>query len=679
VATGLQLIAPEGYATLVKSVTYVLLRNDSRLRRVVLVSFHDKSPAHGRHPQLAILMRAQFEQGLVPSKKGEAPAIVPVTAPTTLPPWLQDLEGLLFDTIESYNAPMKGRVRSPRDEVDHRVLAIQPAIEKIEDILQAEDPDFELNRIARACKPKVNETRFRLWFYVYIAFGYRKWALLPPRSEWGKWDRLDEKYAKTKPGRPNEHLGKQFGFRTDTDMVDKILQGFRKFAGECDNLAATWAMTVRKIFGGKVKRETGKPPVVFHPQGKPLPSYNKFYYYCRTRIGQEQMRVVMYGETRIRNEETPNRGALMDDLANIGERAYFDSRQVYEYPKSYIGNLPLPPLHTVDEVDGASGQTSGLGCSLGSERSGAYRMSLFCAAIRKSTFGRIVGVPISDERWPGSGLPAALFSDRGAGASEDVRAPLRRWQITVEVGPSYDPKSDAAESKHPRRKRQAGAPTYKNSGLTVIEMFKREVVRVMMKNDSDDALARASDRAVVEGNVKTPNELYKYLASNHRTSLIQISFEDAVRAFLDKVDFEAKSGQLYLGHRQYSSEAVFTSGLAKKILHAKKTVIPGYVLRPFPRFAWIEFNGQLVEVEAKRDGADSAHLASLPERDQIAAIRSKASGKRQAQQKVEVLAGQEEFHEETGKEWHSGKTKVGRSKAKTKESQDEARRIKQPA
>jgi hypothetical protein len=560
------------------------------------------------------------------------------------------------------------------------VLRIQPAILKINNILQADDPDFELNCIARACTPQEHETRFRQWFYAYIAFGYNKWATLPPRTKWGKWKRLDEKYAKTKPGRPYEHLGTQFGFRTNKDMVDKILQGFRQFAKECDNLTATWAMTVRKIFGGKVKRETGKPPVAFHPKGEPLPSYGKFYYYCRTQIGQEEMRLVMYGETRIRNDETPNRGALMDDLANIGERAYFDSRQVYEYPKSYIGNLPLPPLHVVDLVDGTSGQISGLGCSLGSERSGAYRMALFCAAIPKSMFGRIIGVPISDERWPGSGLPAALFSDRGAGASDDVRAPLRRWQITVEMAPSYDPKSDAtAESKHPRRKKKAGAPTYKNSGLTVIEMFKREVVRVMLKNDSDDALARASDRAVVEGNVKTPNDLYRDLDLNHRISVIHISPDDAVRVFLDDVDFEAKNGQLYLGHRQYSSEAVFTSGLAKKILHAKKTVIRGYVLQAFPRFAWIEFDGQLIEVEAKRDGTDSAHLASLPERDQIASIRSKASGKRQAQQKVEVLASQEEFYQETGKEWHSGKTKVGRPKAKTKESLDEARRIKQPA
>ena len=501
----------------------------------------------------------------------------------------------------------------------------------------------------------------------------------------GKWDRLSEEYVDAELGRPAVHLGEQFKFRTTSDMIDKCVAGFRKYAPKCDNLTEAWAMTVRLDFHATTERVNGKYVACARKNKdgslplrneKPIPSWDKFYYYIHARIGSEDVRRTLLGDTRHRNEERADRGSLTTDLANIGERAYFDSRKVPEYPKSYISNIPLPALHVVDLIDGASGVILAPGFSLGSEKGRAYRMSLFFAALNNKDLSRILGFPVD---LPGAGLPASLFSDRGPGASEEVRNSVDQWRIAVEMAPSFDPKSDAvAESKHPRSKKKQGVPTYKCSQHTVIALIKRDFCRIEHKNRSDDALGRASDRAVVEGGVKTPIELFDYLDRNHRTSMIQISPDQAVRAFLPKVTFAVKKARVYLGHRQYSAEALFASDVSKIIAQTKGLDIRGYVIPELPRVAWLEIAGRLVEVESIKDGADTAHLTSLPEREAIAKIRSTASGGRQAQQKVDVIAAQDTVREGTGHEWHAGTTKRGRINVKTPAARDESRRITQP-
>lgn len=681
----MQFIAPEGCGRLQKGVTYIMLRNDNMLRRVLFVSFHDKNKKIGRHAELTIMHRDLFEEGLAPGRRGREPAIVPVVHPATLPPWLTDLEGLNFDVLEKYMLPKRNRKQSPKDEVEQRVLNIQPALDNVADILLADNPDLALNRFAVASKPRINETRFRLWFYLYLAYGYNQWALLAPRTILGKWDRLAEEYLESELGRPAVHLAEQFRFRTTSDMIDKIVAGFRKYAPQCPNLTEAWAMTVREDFNATTELVNGKYVAVAQrnkdgsmpPRNeKPIPSWDKFYYYIHTRVGSEEVRRILFGDTRHRNEERADRGSLTADLANIGERSYFDSRKVPEYPKSYISNIPLPALHVVDLIDGASGVIRAPGFSLGSEKGSAYRMSLFFAALNNKDLSRILGFPVD---LPGAGLPAALISDRGPGASEEVRKAVNQWRITVEMAPSFDPKSDAvAESKHPRSKKKQGVPTYKCSQHTVIGLMKREFARIECKNRSDDAFGRASDRAVVEGGVKTPKELFDYLDRNHRTSAIQISLDQAVRAFLPKVTFTVKKGRVYLGHRQYSAEALFAPDVSRIIARGKDLNISGYVIAELPRVGWLELAGRLVEVESIRDGADTAHLASLPEREAIAKIRSTASGGRQAQQKVDVIAAQDIVREGTGKEWHAGTTKRGRINVKTPAARDESRRITQP-
>jgi len=434
-------------------------------------------------------------------------------------------------------------------------------------------------------------------------------------------------------------------------------------------------MTIRLDFGAKIIRKPGEKPRVYHSDGAPIPGFDKFYYHVRKAIGRDDYRKVLRGDRNVAYEETPIKGSLSDDLDSIGERAHYDSTHVKEYPKSYIGDYLLPALQTVYLTDGLGRQIMGIGASLGSEDYSSYMMSLFCAAIDKSKFGEIIGYPINDADWPGKGLPVCIFSDRGSGATDEIRRALKKWHVSVEMSPSHDPRTNAAsEAKNPRRKRKGGPPQYKASGHTVIELFRREIQRVITKNRSDDVSGVASDRALVEEGVKSPNDLHQYLFSRHRTSLIDITFDEAVRAFLKPVTFEFIKGRLYFKGREYSSSQFFSSGMALRMQQTKKPQSKGYVLPLFSRTAWLEFNGQLVEVKSKAHGTEA--LPSLQELEFIEADRSRLSGERQAERRVEIAAGQAEYKAETGKEWHSNTTHTGKPNVKSKKAQDEVRRLK---
>jgi hypothetical protein len=259
--------------------------------------------------------------------------------------------------------------------------------------------------------------------------------------------------------------------------------------------------------------------------------------------------------------------------------------------------------------------------------------------------------PKSGDAWP-LGLPSM---------SEKQRDMTRGGNATV-------------ETKHPRGKRTEGASTYRLSDLTVIELIKREVQRVIKQNRSSDVSRRTPDRAIVEDDVNSPNQLHAYLMKRHRSSLIHITFEEAVRAFLDPAKIIAKKGRLYFKGREYTSQDVFSSGLANQIAHSKNVELDGYVYPLVSRLVWIEFNGHLIEVRSKERQPDD--LASVAELEYIEPVRSKASGKRQAESHVKVLAAQDAFFQETGKECFAGQTRKGRAKVKTKLAIDVMQRIK---
>lgn len=677
-STGFQVLSPLGYAGLRPGKPYMLLRNDPVLQRAVLVTFEDvdpkaKKPGH-RNAHLKILSRAMYEAGLVAHREGVEPAILPVKKPSTLPPWLSSLEGVCFDADDKWTEKKtqnRTRKTSPLEEVERRIQIITPALKRKNEILSSDDPERLLNQIARKCDSPQNETRFRMWFFAYVAFGYNRWSLLPPRADWGKWARLDAKYAESELGRKSTTPESRFDARTTQDMIDGIVKGFKRYARGCPTMADTWAKTVRLIFRGKVARENGKYRIV--SKGKGAPNFDRFYYYVHRELGQEEVRRILYGETRINYEEAARVGPTWADMVNVGQRINIDASHIEEHPRSYIGNYPLGKLCITKIVDGLCGVILGIGFSLGSETERGYRYALFCAAISKAKFGEIIGWFILDEDWPCIGLPENTLSDNGPGSTKKVREAAQETNGGSTATPSHDPKINApVEAKNPRKKKPMGPPTYKVSKHTPIDLIRRETAMIMQKNRSDDVRDRTPAPAAMQAEVTCPIELYRYYVSLHRTSLRQISFETAVRTYLDSVEFEVDGGRLTFQGQEYYSEQSVLSGLAKFIRKRDGLKLTAYVMQLVTRYAWVEFQGQLVEVRTVIDGQE-AYL-SVEERQAVEKKKSKLNSKRDQNKKMGKVADQEAFKAATGKEWHSSTVRKGTFKL-SEMAKEEMRRL----
>jgi len=686
-ARGLQVIAPEGFKTLKKGVVYHMLRSDPILLRVLMVSFYDRSVQSKRllscrRYELAILSRDDYEKGLVPESPGKDAPIKIVGALVNLPPWLHHLERFNnLDSLPQLHSSTKHRTDSHAVHVDERAAILQSAIARIDEIFSSQNPERELNRLARACLPKAqNESRFRLWFFCYVAFGYNRWALLPPLSEWGKWDRAAPERQEKKFGRPSGHLGTQFGSGRRADVLEKCIQGFRKFAKKYDNLAETYAATMLKTFGCIVPPSVPGKHFFVHPKGEPFPSFEQFRYEVYKTIGAAEVRKVLYGEQRTRSEDDAVVGSYAESLSNIGEHGYFDSRVNFEHPRSYLSDDLIPKLHVVELIDGLTGHIQGIGFSLASETAQAYKAALFCAAIPKAKFGQILGLPICKDEWYGHGLPIGLTRDRGPGAADELAVAVKPWNIQLRLPPSYTPQSNSTvESKHRRSKRRTGAPEFVASKHTVIQMMRRETIRVITKNSTDCPQGRASDIAVVGGDVKTSGDYWRYMHDRHRSDLISnVPFEDAVRAFLVPIEFVVSKGRLFYQHREYRSAELMECGFSRAMRGMEGVLIKGFCYPMVMRTMWVDVKGQLVEVDAQMlSQDDDAELwVCQNELDAISAARSRASGARQAQKPIEIAAGFQKFKKVSGDDWHAGTRHSGRGKAKTKRALAEVALIK---
>lgn len=672
-STGIQVVSPMGYMGMLAGQPYMLLRNDARLRRVVLVRFEGvdakATTRQTRAAHVKVLSRDEYEAGLVPHREGVESAILTVKKPSTLPPWLSSLEGVCFDADDKWTLKEtrgRNRVNSPLEEVERRVQIITPAVRCIDTILSASKPERLLNQFARKCKPAQNESRFRMWFFAYIAFGHR-WALLPPRTDWGKWHRLEEKYVLSELGRKALTPESSFGARTSQSMIDGIVQGFKRYARGCGTMTDTWAKTVLRIFHGKIERVNGKYRIVSH--GKGAPSFHRFYYYVHRELGQEEVRRILYGETRINYKEAARVGPTWADLVNVGQRIHIDASHIEEHPKSYIGNFHLGKLCVVKIVDGLSAVILGVGFSLGSETARAYRYALFCAAISKSKFGEIIGLFIPDDDWSCIGLPDNTLSDNGPGASKNVRDATQETNGGSSATPSYDPKVNSpVESKNSRKKNRMGAPAYKVSKLTPIDLMRREVYLVMDKNRNDDVRERTPALAAMESDVKCPIELYLHYVSLHRTSLRQIGFADAVRTYLDPVEFGVKGGRLYFQNQEYYSEQSLKSGLAKFIRLRDGLKLKAYSMQLVPRYAWVEFQGQLVEVRMVIDGQEA--FISTQERQIVEKKKQELNAQRIQNKRMSKVAAQDVFKAATGKEWHNATIRKGTFKPSEKAKEE---------
>lgn len=680
---GTQYVAPEGYGLLGKDCVYHLLYNDSRTLTVSLVHFAvrpastrcKKKPVaklSSRVEPLANFLRmdrCSFEDGVRSDKI--------IVAPTqdTLPCWL---DGLIETNLEFSDERRKPYKKTHRERIDEKLAHIQPMVDQYKEVLASDDPERLLNRQARACTPRVNETRFRLWFFAYLAFGKKRFALHYPTQRIGRWQRLD---SDVKRGRPNKSKGKGYGCNASAGMIKKILKSYTRLRGLGVAPSLIYRRALVREFGCRTRR-SGKRGFCefFHPEGKPFPTKAIYWYHVEKTFGKDKVRETRIGSVAERSKFAPFRGSFSSDVVNLMERVENDAYVMKEAPRGLLDNSVLKPIRVARIRDVRCGIFTGIGFSFGAETALAYRMARFCQAISKVKFCYLFGMVITEDQWPSQGSSAGDAQDRGPGATSGAFSQDPQFEPVIKtLGPTYSGQSHAViESTHPRSLSNKEAPSFIRSDKNVVLLVRQEIDRLLGQNDSMDISNRIPDDLLELVDRPTPVCLWSALDRLGRNDAVPISFDEAVRAFLTKVPAIADRHGVRLFDRVFGSRAFDASGFRERLSGRQTVPVTVYVLDACVRHIWIEVQGRIIELDMQvqsRVTNDELYISLEDLRERAEFMKDQ---RRSLEEHRAATAAQREidFKAATGKDLDSGTRVAGRPKPNTRVALQEASEAK---
>lgn len=666
--TGIQLIAPDGFRELEKDMIYHFLKSDNVRDRTLLLRFggmNSKSPT----ATLIIMNRAHFENGL--SQK----AIIKAERQSNTPPWLADLEGLDLSLLD-LRRPAAKILHSER--IEKRLAIIQPILDRQNEILSSENPDFELNKYARACVPKQNETRIRLWFYTYLSFGMNAWNLTPSFCRIGMWSR-QEKFSTKKFGKPSIVRGAHHGYPVDKKMARKIIDSYVVHRGLGQPMTKIYSKAMGKTFGCIVETDRQQKKRYRHPLGIPFPSIDQYNYWVKKTFGAEDIQRTKYGDTRFRSRRAPSQGKFSEQLSNLLERIELDAYYTDDYPSGIIDGKILQSLCVVRGVCCTSGALVGIGFAFGKEHSSAYRMMLFSMALPKVEFCKLFGLEIRPEDWPCQGMSSYIAVDRGPGSKADLIHNIKDRFPIKEFAPSWSGQSKAAvESSHPRNISSEGQPTHIQSALNPVEMARREILQLIKDNHSSDASGRLTPAMMAAEIIPSPIGIWNYLDARARTDAYTMEFSHAVKTFLTPMEFVVKEDGVYQPGIRYDSAALRETSLLDQVATGQRTRIKGYLLDMAVRHVWVEVQGKIIQVDARAPIAvdeDELYL-SLAELKHLGENKRMADAEFRIHQRAANTEIFSKFEQATGKNWDDGKRKTGAAKPNSHASLMERNDIK---
>lgn len=589
-AIGTQYTAPNGWIFLKPNVRYWRVGDSTDKVFTVLAVFGEDKPS----VDVVRLPRRDFEQGL------QKEAVLTAEVQMTLPPWLHELEGLDLSRTDTQPRRIAHGKRTHRSIVDNRLTLIADALQHLPAILSAPNPLRVINRFAAEAEPPQNTARFRTWLLAYVCCGDNEWSLIENMHRNGKWDRNTEERLKVVRGRPSIHFAHRPYHPRDEDMQEKIKAGYLRFSRLGKSMHEIYALSMTAVFKCVPAPDAMGHPYWLQPEGHPFPSFGQFDYGCEIAFKPSSRQVTLYGEVRFRNKLAAIVGRVSEGVANLLEKCSIDASFSKLFPRGVLDDHLAPRICIVKLVCQAAGTVNGIGFALGGEKARAYKMALFCCAINKSRWGRFFGMEITEDDIPGEGLPANYASDRGAFVAEEVSQVLSAMKAGREMSPTHNPQSNATvESKNAREMHARGIPTYTVTKMNSIQLARYSINQVAEVNRSGSAVDRVTREMADEIQNAVPIEVWKFLDKRARNDSKAISFDEAVRRFLTPVIFRSRNGMLFLKAMRYTSDALEGSSLPKLIRNCDGFEIHGYIIDIVVRFAWIEHEGHLIEVEAR--------------------------------------------------------------------------------
>lgn len=685
IGPGTALKVPQGYKNLLAGQTYYFLRSSPITGLVTLVRFvarppkrveykNAKKPKRNITPQplpvLEKMPRKDFEDGvgrhIVPGQR------------SALPPWLQGLAGL---DLNSVDAERRSPSKTHADRVDEKLLAINPLLQRAEEIIDSDDPEKLINQHARKLEPLQNETRVRLWFFTYLVFGRNRNSLFYPIHKIGQWDRLTT-VSEVKRGAPG-YLGAQYGHNTTKDVYDKIISSYLAEQGLGTTEPEIYVAAMRKHFGCKKRERTvGNETLseIYHPKGEPFPQEGAYFYHVKCHFKLATVRRARLGHNRARSKIDPIKGPFTESTWNLMQLVEADAYRVYELPKGYVEGSDLPPLVVVTKRDTASGKKTGIGFSQGSETGSAYRMATFSEAIGLEAFGRLFGLKIKS---PGKGLSPAQITDRGPGAtSTALPRDANLLPVVREITPSHAGQSKAlAETSNPKTPSNDEAPSFMRSKLTVIQLVRREIFKLQEFNERTNVGSRIDPSLEHRVTRQSPNGIWEALESVGRNDAVQVDFADAVRACLEKLPAKlTRAGVELAGRNYYSKLEAFQSAL-ESVGDGRDLDVKVYVLTACIRHSWFDWNGQLIELDVRYPVpvANEVKYMSLEEAVEYQKHLQGRGRRFLRHARATSLQIAEDYESQTGLKWQSGQRVNGRPKRGSTTARREAAEAVQSA
>lgn len=660
---GMQLFAPNGFHSLSKSTRYYLAERRVEDGAALLVWF-EGGRERQRRVRFIRLGRLEFERALLE----DPPALVPADKQRELPEWLQEFEGLNLDEIEEFR--YKGKQETYRQQVERTLSHISLALKNKREILSSDDPLKELSRYAYSGGRNLHPHRIQVWFFSFILHGENVWALKRGSKGTGKWDRSDEKHASQKFGRPSLTDGSMYGWSLAQIDQENIVDSYLAYCGLGVTMAEIYRRALTESFGCRAQEQSESGRLrLYHSENKPFPSYGQFRYVIVKEFGLTQVQTTVLGAPRMRSNAKHNEGNFTRPYANVLESLVVDAYHVSDRARAYRSNNPMPALIAARGICETTAGVVGIGFSLGAESGEAYRSMLFCMAISKAEFARLIGIPPEHLNWIMEGLPPSFTSDRGPAAAKDLVDHLIVSFPIKTIIPSHSGQSNAVvEASHPKSVGLEGAPTYQQSDLDLVKLIKREVYRACRDNHTKDISDRLSDEAVMEfrqrGWPATPHYYWKYLQERLRTSGHSISMEQAVRAFCTPVQFDVDcDGVRYRSH-WFNSGRFKKTGIQDEAANVANFKLRGYVLSLAMRYVWVEVKGELIEVEAcsrvRVDGADL--YIPLSEMERFAEERKALKSATRESAVAADVDARAKFEQANGQSWNSGHRRTGSPK-----------------
>jgi hypothetical protein len=494
--------------------------------------------------------------------------------------------------------------------------ALRPMIEVAPTIFAAKDPVKFFNKLAG--QENLHRTRARERFFWLAAYNFDEASLAPAYWNSGT-SSFEESGVRplAKRGRKlKDPFALQAGWPFDPAWGKPILEGWKRHARPGIGYIEVYVEILRTKFCC-LSDTSCRPARIHQPDGKSFPKYEQFRYFIQKSIGQNAWRAAKYGEQTMRNRAGKATNKVGQYLINLLEEVQWDAQVLDELP----GDLFDPtqagkPIVRVVAICATCGGPVGLGYDYGGESQWAYLMALLCMAMKKSEFGELFGVEISDEDWPAVGLMLSVRGDRGPAIgqkiSDIIAQVLEIWQ---QWAASYDPVGKPnAEAGHHKTTKVEGAPIRPKIHRSPMEIIREDLRKTVIRFQSDMSHRLDPDQArrLERG---TPLTIWNDLASQSLYAGQSVPVDKMIRLTVPMHAVSIRHDGVYLGGVRYLSTELEESGLLERA-RGNAIASNAYVMHMVTKYIWLDVHGKLMKltgVPVRINAMDATHSMTLEE------------------------------------------------------------------